>query len=213
MGSVAMKNKSGERTLLASVALSSPGPVVVGIGLFLGKSSTQLADFIRRSAELIAIIVSWAVYRITHKRTEYSDNHRLRLERIANYCVGIAMCLSGMAMLLVALLYPTKEKGNVILGLIISILGVTANTWFRIRYQKLNKTKPNSILAIQSRLYGAKAVVDACVTTALIAVAISPGSPAAYFMDILGSTAVAVYLLIYGAITVFRKKAANQFNS
>ena len=99
-----MKNKSGERTLLASVALSSPGPVVVGIGLFLGKSSTQLADFIRRSAELIAIIVSWAVYRITHKRTEYSDNHRLRLERIANYCVGIAMCLSGMAMLLVALL-------------------------------------------------------------------------------------------------------------
>lgn len=60
-------HKSGERTLLASVVLSSPGPVVVGIGLFLGKSSTQLADFIRRSAELIAIIVSWAIYRVHTK--------------------------------------------------------------------------------------------------------------------------------------------------
>ena len=185
MGCVAMKKKSGERTLLTSVVLSSPGPIVVGIGLFLGKSSTQLADFIRRTAELAAIIVSWAVYRVTHKGTEYDENHRLRLERIANYCVGAAMCLSGIAMLIVALLYPAEEKGNVIPGLIIAILGVTTNTWFWIRYRMLNKANPNSILAIQSRLYSAKAVVDTCVAAALIVVAISPGSPAAYFMDIL----------------------------
>jgi divalent metal cation (Fe/Co/Zn/Cd) transporter len=202
MGCVAMKKKSGERTLLTSVVLSSPGPIVVGIGLFLGKSSTQLADFIRRTAELAAIIVSWAVYRVTHKGTEYDENHRLRLERIANYCVGAAMCLSGIAMLIVALLYPAEEKGNVIPGLIIAILGVTTNTWFWIRYRMLNKANPNSILAIQSRLYSAKAVVDTCVAAALIVVAISPGSPAAYFMDIAGSVAVALYLFINGAVTM-----------
>jgi divalent metal cation (Fe/Co/Zn/Cd) transporter len=202
MGCVAMKKKSGERTLLASVVLSSPGPIVVGIGLLLGKSSTQLADFIRRTAELVAIIVSWAVYRVTHKGTEYDENHRLRLEKIANYCVGAAMCLSGIAMLIVALLYPAEEKGNVISGLIIAILGVTANTWFWIRYRTLNKANPNSILAIQSRLYSAKAVVDTCVAVALIVVAVSPGSPAAYFMDIAGSVAVALYLLINGAGTM-----------
>ena len=202
MGCVAMKKKLGERTLLASVVLSSPGPIVVGIGLFLGKSSTQLADFIRRTAELAAIIVSWAVYRVTHKGTEYDENHRLRLERIANYCVGAAMCLSGIAMLIVALLYPAEEKGNVIPGLIIAILGVTTNTWFWIRYRMLNKANPNSILAIQSRLYSAKAVVDTCVAAALIVVAISPGSPAAYFMDIAGSGAVALYLFINGAVTM-----------
>lgn len=208
-GRVAMNNKSSERTLLASVVLSSPGPIVVGIGLFFGKSSTQLADFIRRSAELIAIIVSWAVYRVTHKNTEYDENHRLHLERIASHCVGAAMCLSGIAMLLVALLYPAEEKGNVIPGLVIAILGVTTNTWFWIRYRMLNKANPNSILAIQSRLYSAKAVVDTCVATALIVVAVSPGSRAAYFMDIAGSVAVALYLLINGAVTIFRKKADN----
>lgn len=204
-----MKNKSGERTLLASVVLSSPGPIVVGIGLFLGKSSTQLADFIRRSAELIAIIVSWAVYRVTHKGTEFDDNHRLHLERVANHCVGAAMCLSGMAMLLVAFLYPTEEKGNVVPGLIIAILGVATNSWFWIRYQRLNKANPNTILAVQSSLYRAKTLVDTCVTIALIVVAVSPGSPAAYFMDIAGAAAVAVYLLINGAVTIFSKKAEN----
>jgi len=30
-----MKSKSGERTLLASVLMSSPGPIVVGTALFL----------------------------------------------------------------------------------------------------------------------------------------------------------------------------------
>lgn len=202
-----MKNKSGERTLLASVVLSSPGPIVLGIGLFLGKSSTQLADFIRRTAELVAIIVSWVICRVTHKITKYDENDRLRLERIANNCVGTAMCLSGIVMLLVALFYPSIEKGNVIPSLVISILGLTTNTWFWLRYRRLNKVKPNSILAIQSRLYSAKAVVDTCVTTALLVVAIFPGSSAAYFMDIAGSAVVAVYLLINGVITIFGKNA------
>ena len=213
LGCVAMKNKSVERTLLASVVLSSPGPIVVGIGLLLGKSSTQLADFIRRTAELVAIIVSWSVYRITHKGTEYDANDRLRLERVANYCVGIAMCLSGIAMLIVALFYSVEEKGNVIPGLIISILGVMTNTWFWIRYRRLNKVNPNSILAAQSRLYSAKAVVDTCVTAALLAVAVSPGSTTSYIMDIAGSTAVAIYLIVNGAVMIFSKKAESSCSS
>jgi divalent metal cation (Fe/Co/Zn/Cd) transporter len=207
-GGLSMKKNPGERTLLLSVVLSSPGPIVLGIGLFIGNSSTQLADFIRRTAELIAIIVSWAVYRITHNVMEYDANHRFRLERIANNCVGIAMCLGGIAMLLVALLHPSEEKGNVIPGMIIAILGVITNSWFWIRYRKLNKANPNSILAAQNSLYRAKTLVDICVTIALITVAVSPGSQAAYFMDMAGSAVVAVYLLINGAVMIFSKKIA-----
>ena len=201
-----MKKKSGERTLLASVVLSSPGPIIVGIGLFLGRSSTQLADFIRRTAELVAIIVSWAIYRVTHKNTGYDANRKLRLERIANHCVGFAMCLSGIAMLLVTFLYPAEEKGNVIPGLIIALLGVTTNSWFWIRYRRLDKANPNTILAVQSKLYRVKALVDTCVAIALIVVAVFPGSLAAYFTDIAGSAAVAVYLLVNGAVMIFKKK-------
>jgi divalent metal cation (Fe/Co/Zn/Cd) transporter len=200
-----MKEKSGERTLLASVVLSAPGPVVLGLGLFLGKSSTQFADFIRRTAELVAIIVSWVIYRITHRNTEYDADYKLYLERIANYCVGVAMCLGGIAMLLMALLYPSQEKGNVILGLIIAVLGAITNSWFWVRYRMLSKETPNIILAAQSSLYRAKALVDICVTTALVVVAVSPNSSAAYYMDILGSVVIAVYLVVNGVLTMYSR--------
>ena len=41
--------KSRSQTLLASVLLSAPGPVVIGLGLLVGRSSTQMADFLRIS--------------------------------------------------------------------------------------------------------------------------------------------------------------------
>lgn len=200
-----MKAKSSERTLLASVLMSSPGPIVVGVGLLLGRSSTQLSDFIRRTAELIAIIVSWLVFRITHKDGADDAISRAKLERIANLCVGAAMCLSGAAMLLVALLSDGGAQGNVIPGLVIAVLGVVTNTWFWLRYRKLNSASPNAILAVQSRLYRAKSLVDICVTIALAAVAIAPGSMAAHYMDIAGSVVVSVYLIVNGAITIFGK--------
>ena len=192
------KGQAGAKTLLASVLLSSPGPIVVGLGLFLGRSSTQLADFIRSTAELVAIIVSWAIFRVTHKEPPLAVERAFALERIANASVGIAMCLGGLGMLLMAFLYPSPDKGNVVPGLVIAILGVLTNTLFWLRYHHLNRTTPNAILAIQSRLYRAKALVDTAVTAALIVVAVAPGSPAATFMDMAGSAVVAVYLLYSG---------------
>jgi len=197
-----VKRTSGERTLLASVVLSSPGPIVVGAGLLLGRSSTQLADFIRRTAELVAIIVSWVVFRIVHRGGDPDPAHRRRLESIANGGVGAAMCLSGAAMLFVALASPNAERGNVIPGLVIAVLGVTTNSWFWWRYARLNRERPDAILAVQSRLYRAKSLVDACVTSALALVAVAPASPAARYVDLAGSAAVSVYLVLNGVMTI-----------
>lgn len=197
-----MKSRSGERTLLASVVLSSPGPVVVGIGLLLGRSSTQLADFIRRTAELVAIIVSWVIFRITNKGAEFDAARKARLERIANRCVGAAMCLGGTAMIIVALVSESGEKGNVIPGLVIAILGVTTNCWFWLRYRMLDRAHANAILAAQSQLYRAKTLVDACVTAALATVAVAPASAAAVYMDNAGSIVVAGYLIVNGVLAI-----------
>lgn len=199
-----MKSKSGERTLLASVVLSSPGAIVVGIALFFGRSATQLADFIRRSAELVAIIVSWIIYSIVQKSDDMIKKDKL--ERTANISVGVAMCLSGIAMTFIAIFSTDTEKGNVIPGLVIAILGVITNTWFWLRYGKLNKENPNAILAVQSKLYRAKSLVDTCVTIALAFVAIVPSSPATKFVDMGGSLIVAVYLVVNGIITIAGKK-------
>ncbi len=197
-----MKPKQGERTLLASVVLSAPGPLVVGLGLLLGHSSTQLADFVRRTAELGAIVVSWLVFRRVHAGEGADTARKARLEHTANACVGAAMCLSGVAMLFLALLSPRSQQGNVLPGLVIAVLGVTTNTWFWLRYRGLNRAKPDAILAVQSRLYRAKSLVDGCVTVALTVVALAPATPAARWVDMVGSVIVAAYLIVNGVLTL-----------
>ena len=194
--------RSGSRTLLMSVLMSSPGPLVVGLGLLAGRSSTQIADFVRRSAELLAIVMAFAVYRITTKGSGCDDTKKARLERISNTFVGLMMCIGGIFMILLTLLSDTSDKGNVIPGLSIAVLGVIANTLFWRKYTRLNRARPNAILAVQARLYRAKSLVDGCVTAALLSVVIAPASAVSLWLDSIGSLVVAAYLIWCGVQTV-----------
>jgi len=195
--------RSGGRTLLMSVLMSAPGPLVVGLGLLAGRSSTQIADFVRRSAELLAIIMSFVTYRVTTKDGETDMARRERLEHRANLFVGAMMCVGGGIMMVLAFLPGNEDKGNVIPGLSIAVLGVIANTIFWRKYTRLNKLEPNAILAVQARLYRAKSLVDGCVTAALLSVAIAPASPVSAALDLTGSLIVAVYLIWCGLKTIW----------
>ena len=195
--------KSGSSTLLWSVIMSSPGPLVVGLGLLAGRSSTQIADFVRRSSELLAIIMSFVIYKITTKDGACDEARKATLERRANAFVGAMMCIGGFFMMLLAFMSDAEDKGNVIPGLAIAVMGVIANTIFWRKYTRLNKAEPNVILAVQARLYRAKSLVDTCVSVALLAVAIAPGSQAAIWLDFIGSIIVAAYLTWCGIQTIW----------
>jgi divalent metal cation (Fe/Co/Zn/Cd) transporter len=192
--------KSGSRTLLMSVVMSAPGPLIVGIGMMMGKSSTQLADFVRRSSELLAIVVAYVIYTVTHKDAD--ERRKNHLEQISNRVVGVLMCLSGASMLVIALVSDNTEKGNVIPGLAIAVLGVVANSLFWRKYAALSKQEGNAILAVQSRLYRAKTLVDICVTVALSSVALFPASRVSFYLDMIGSVIVASYLIGCGLKTI-----------
>lgn len=194
--------KSGNRTLLWSVIMSSPGPLVVGLGLMAGRSSTQIADFVRRSSELLAIIMAFVTYKITTKDGQEDLVKKQKIERFSNLFVGAMMCLGGSIMLILAFAAENEDKGNVIPGLSIAVMGVIANTIFWRKYTKLNKAEPNPILAVQARLYRAKSLVDGCVTIALLSVAIAPESVFSYYLDMIGSVIVAVYLIFCGIQTI-----------
>jgi len=200
------KEASGSRTLLLSVLMSAPGPLVVGLGLLVGKSSTQLADFFRRSAELLAIIVAFVIYQLAGK--DPSPEKKARLERGSNRFVGAVMCLSGVIMAALALFSPSEDKGNVIPGLAIALMGVIANCLFWRKYTRLSRETGSGILAVQGRLYRAKTLVDGCVTLALATVLLLPGSPAAATLDTLGSVIVALYLLWCGVKTLRESASA-----
>lgn len=199
------QKKSGTKTLLWSVIMSAPGPLIIGLGLLVGRSSTQIADFVRRSSELLAIIMAYIIYKITTKDGVCDTAKKERLEKFSNLFVGAMMCLGGTLMLLLAFASENEDKGNVIPGLVIALLGVVANTIFWRRYTKLNKAEPNAILAVQARLYRAKSLVDGCVTIALLSVAFFPESGVSYYLDLIGSVIVALYLIWCGIQTIFER--------
>ena len=199
-----MNNKSGKKTMLFSILVSSPGPLVVGLGLMIGKSSTQLADFIRRSAELLAIILAYITYSLTTKDGMTNLAKKEKLEKTSNIFVGITMILSGIIMMLLAIFNSTEDKGNVIPGLVIAILGFIANSIFWIKYNKLGIQTNNNILIVQSKLYRAKTFVDASVMIALFVVLLMPNSMISYYFDLVGTIVVSIYLALTGIDTLVK---------
>ena len=155
----------------------------------------------RRTAELAAIIVSWIVFRALQKDGENDPALKRRLERAVKSGVGAALCLSGLAMLFIAFFSAHSDQQNVIPGLIIAFLGVIVNSWFWFRYGKLYREKPDAILAVQSRLYRAKTVVDVCVVLALLFVVLAPKAAITSIVDVGGSVVVALYLVRSGILT------------
>ncbi len=188
------------KTLLIALLLSAPGPLVTGMAVLSSHSTTQLADFIRRTAELIALFVSWWVFRRLHRSAGISEINQAQLERAAGLSVAGAMVCSGIAMLVVAVsrFSAYEPGGNVYFGLTIAILGLLTNAFFWYRYTVLTREQYNSVIASQRDLYRAKAFVDFCVVAALATVAIAPGHPVTQYVDVLGSVMVAGYLLWSG---------------
>ena len=192
-------SKNGRKTMLMSVIMSSPGPLVVGLGLIAGHSSTQIADFVRRSIELLAIILSFAVYCITTKDDGVDEVKKQKYERGTNGFVSLAMIISGIIMIALALTAQSEEKGNVIPGLAIALLGLIANSIFWVKYHKLGAETGNKILAVQSRLYRAKTFVDFSVVLALGVVLFSKNATVSYYFDLIGTLCVSLYLAFTGA--------------
>jgi len=179
------------RTLLTSLLLSSPGPIVTGIAAATSQSATQLADFIRRTMELVALFVAWWVYRKREGRPS-DDALRLRLERMANVSVTASMACSGVAMLIVGTyrLFVYSPSGNVTLGLAIAVMGALVNAAFWWRYRGFLHHSFDAVIDGQRRLYRAKTLVDLCVVIALATVAIVPTHPATRYVDAAGSIIV-----------------------
>ena len=193
-----------EKTLITALLLSMWAPLTTGIAVILSRSNTQLADFIRRTVELIAMFISWRVFRYVEKGRDVDAEQKARLEKIAGLSVAAALGISGIIMLIITgVRIDTFEPGgNVYPGLAIAILGLAVNSWFWRRYAKMTVEHYNPVIDSQRLMYQAKAVVDFCVILALSAVAIAPTAPATRYIDALGSVAVAFYLIWSGINTL-----------
>ena len=185
-----------ERTLLVALLLSMWAPLATGLAVLMSRSTTQVADFVRRSAELVAVALTWAVVRRLRRRGDLDAEQRAGLERVATRGVAVALAVSGAVMLLVAAgrLQSFQPGGDVRLGLLIAVLGLATNGWFWRRFGVLARERPDALILAQRGLYRAKVAVDAGVIAALATVLWLPAHPVTRWVDLGGSVAVALYL-------------------
>jgi divalent metal cation (Fe/Co/Zn/Cd) transporter len=188
-------------------------PVTTGLAVILSQSTTQLSDFLRRTVEFVALLVSWQVFRYLSRNRDVLSEKKLRLERFSGLSVATALFFSSAVMLLVTLsrLRTFEPGGNVLPGLAIACLGLITNSWFWRRYTRLNLEEHNTIIDAQRQLYRAKASVDVCVVLALAAVALWPGHALTRYVDLLGSLVVAGYLAWSGIRTLHSTLSNRQF--
>lgn len=195
--------RSRERTLAWAVALSAWAPLATAAAWVLGRSTTQAAEAVRRSVELVALVVAWWVVRRARRCPDEPAAARARAERVAVVCVTAALAVSAVAIGAWAIVRVAAPAGtgDVRLGLAIAALGLLVNLAFWRRYAAFERARPHPVIGAQRRLYGAKAWVDAAVVVALATVAVAPGSRGAHLVDVGGSLAVAAYL----AVTALRR--------
>lgn len=196
----AAQTASREKTLLIALLLSMWAPLATGLAVIMSSSATQLADFIRRSAELIALFISWWVFRYLARNKKMDGEKRAGMEIIASISVSVALLCSGLVMLILTFMRTSdfQPGGNVYPGLLIASLGLITNSWFWRRYTLLNREFYSSIIDAQRQLYRAKAFVDLSVIIALIFVALAPALALTRIVDLIGSLVLSVYLVWSG---------------
>ena len=190
--------RSGKKTLIMSIIMSSPGPLVVGLSLIGGNSTTQLADFLRRTIEFMAIVLAFIVFCLTSNEDKVDEEKKFRLERYSNVVVSLSMIISGIIMLVLGIFKQNEDKGSQIPSLIIALVGLTSNGIFWFKYRKMAKVTGDLLFKTQKSLYGGKIFVDLSVFISLSVVLFSNNTTLSYYCDLFGTVCVASYLIISG---------------
>jgi chromate transport protein ChrA len=133
-------------------------------------------------------------------------------DEMISYMIAVSESTPGPIMVNLAT-YIGSNKGGLLGAVIattavvlpaffIALFGAIANTLFYLKYRSLYKSEHNAILGIQARLYGAKSIVDVCVTLTLLTVVLMPSSKFSFYLDIVGSILVSAYMLRCGIMTI-----------
>ncbi|MFO8060667.1 MAG: cation transporter [Bacillota bacterium] len=186
-----------ERTLRAAWLISLTAPLATAAAFLLGRSAVQLADFLRRTAELLALFLAWYILR---KVAGGQQNGRqyVRLENLSSLITAAVMFISFALVTYSSVsrfLHPVP-LGWVAPGLVIPIGGVMVNGWFWRRGSLLARAESTPIIESQWRLCRSKTILDACVFITLLLALILGDSPWAQRSDLIGSLVIGVFLLV-----------------
>lgn len=187
--------QAGRKNLLVAVITSIPGPVA--LVLSLGESTTQLADFLRRSCELLSVVLAFVLFEISNRKPDCNQG---KLETLVRIVTGLSMVFSGAVIGWLAVSNFGSRRGSVITSLVLAVLGTMVNAKLYWGYRKLQ----HGVLNIQAKLHWVKMLLDIWMTGVLLICTFASGSIQSYG-DLIGSASIAMYV-IFSGIRLLRNK-------
>lgn len=191
-----MLARQKERTLLIACLLSAWAPLAGAVAVILGPSSILIADFLRRSSELVVLLVSWRVFRRAAREGDAASAHVALSERRTSLLVAAVMLVSVVLILISGGVRFARdaEMGWILPGLLIACAGGGVNFWLWRRHRGLDKRAPSPLIEAQWRFYRGKTFVDGCVIVTLLAGAALRGSEISDYIDATGALLIAAVL-------------------
>ena len=187
-----------ERAVMIGIVTSGAQLPVGIVAAVLGGSIALVADLLRASAELLAMVLSWLALRAVRRAPRDVFNYGLdKLESAASVVVGGALLVSFVVVLVgaIARLVAPTPIGNASLGLVAAVVGTAGSVWLWRRNYVIARRAASPVMEAHWRLYRSKTVTNGTVAVSVgIALAFKDHAWAAY-ADPLGSLVIAGYLL------------------
>lgn len=172
-------------------------PLTYGWAAYVGESMFMVADLLRRSSELAALVLAWYVYRRARVKNVDSQVYR-RWERYSNTLLAAVMLFSVIVILIraYARLLDPAAVGQVGWGVLIGFLGVIVNGWFWRRYVALASGSYSALAESQWRLFRSKTMLDGWGIISLGSALLFQSASWGRYIDPIGAFVPAAVLLV-----------------
>ena len=198
-------NKKGRANLLFATLVCIPGPLVLAIDLAFGVNSTLIADLIKRSIDLLTVLLAWIIYELTIHNSITSET-KARLEVFVKYFTGISMCVSGGIMIYVAIVDFGINKGDMIPSLFFAFTGAVLNVILYLNYRSME----NPVLRVQAKLHRVKMLFDCGMVIILFIWILTSNDTVKQYTNAIGTAFISLYLVWSGfrllEIPIFKKR-------
>lgn len=200
-------NKKGRKNLFFATLVCVPGPFLLVMGMLGGANTTQIADLIKRSCDLLTEVLAWLIYELTLCNF-IKNNTKHALEKLVKYFTGASMCISGGVMIYVAVADFGGTHGNMYPSLFLAVTGAVINVILYLNYRSMN----NAVLSIQAKLHKVKALFDIALTAILLVWILCPHGAVREYFNVFGTALISLYMIFSGirVLEIRRKKSREE---
>ena len=198
--------QDNEKTIKKALILGILSTTTTLITAIIGRSTTQIVDFIRRLMEMISTLVSLLLFR--HNLKEVSQQKIEQNNKRVKVLINLTLIASGIMMIFIGIVKYRLGIGhkNVIPGFIVSLLGVILNFYFFLKYRSLLKVKYEPIIQSQYNLFKTKTIVDSCVMLTVGVMIVCPTFAYLDLLDFICSVVVSIVLCFQGIKNLLTKE-------